>query len=195
MIFINHTEVMGGSVAIVKIDGPLDSFTSPDFEEYIGQLLDKKASFILLDALKLDYVSSEGIGVILLIQKRIAEQNGFFIIFNLPDEVRSLYEVLGFDKVFRMARDQAEAMQIMDRQIELRERGGGSGGRQPEQRGSVEPQADVDSAPTRQGPVFFPFVIECANCKSLIRIKQSGEYLCPECRAEFTVLPDQTAIF
>ncbi len=177
---------MGGNVAIVKIEGPLDSNTSPDFEDYISQLNQRHIHFILFDALKLDYISSEGIGLILFIQKKISENNGFFVIFNLPDEIRALYEVLGFEKIFRIAYDQAEAMQIMDRQIELRKHS-----RHENQFNSMNLQDITENG--SQG--FFPFVIECAHCQALVRIKKSGDYLCPECKTEFTIMQDQTVVF
>ena len=190
MVFINHSEVMGGNVAVVKIDGPLDGYTSPDFEDYIYQLLNKNIRYILFDALKLEYVSSEGIGLVLYLQKKISEENGFFVIFNLSDEIKALYEVLGFDKVFRIAEDQSEAMQVMDRQIELRQKGNDQGYY------DIKVMEEDERGP---GPVseqvFHPFVIECANCRTLVRIKQSGDYLCPACKTEFTILPDQTAVF
>ena len=42
---------------------------------------------------------------------------------------------------------------------------------------------------------FDPFIIECMKCSSLIRIKESGDQLCPYCSAEFTVADDKKAVF
>ena len=120
MVFINHIEVLSGEAAIVEINGPLNGETSPDFETYVNSLLEKRICFILLDAGNLQFVSSEGIGVILFIQKKLSENNGFFIMYNLQDEVQLLYNILGFDKVIKIARSKIDAMETMDKQIELR---------------------------------------------------------------------------
>src|SRR4030042_5735425 len=122
-VIINHAEILDNRCAVVAIAGPLDSFTSPDFEDYVNQLLAKNILFILFDAGKMEYVSSEGIGLLLFLQRKISEANGFFVMFNLSSEIQTLYRLLGFDKVFRIAESRAEALQIMDRQREPRDRG------------------------------------------------------------------------
>ncbi|HOO72844.1 MAG TPA: STAS domain-containing protein [Spirochaetota bacterium] len=207
MIYIKHTEVLDGKVSVVEIEGPLNSRTSPDFEEYINRLLEKKKHFILLNAAKLEYVSSEGIGLILFIQKKISENNGSFIIFNLPREIFSFYSLLGFDKIFRIAESRIEALQIMDRQLELREQG-----IQPEtyestdfaEKKTVDVQVSgevsrsEDTVQKKAGTGtggFTPFVVECTGCGALVRVKQSGDFLCPDCNREFTVSDDRTITF
>lgn len=213
MIFISHSEVMESRVAIVEIEGPLNSETSPDFEDYINKLLKKNFSFILLDAKKLKFLSSEGIGVFLFIQKKISENNGFFIIYNLSKEILSLYKLLGFDKVFRITENRSDAIQTMDRQIELRDKN------KNEDQGverleihdthleetphTIEDENDFDDVLKKLDEHlqedhevdFSPFVVECANCKSLVRIKKSGNYICPSCKSTFSIMSDQSAVF
>ncbi|MCP4137260.1 MAG: STAS domain-containing protein [bacterium] len=205
MVFINHVEALDGEAAIVDIEGPLDSETSPDLEDYINQLLYNNIRFILFDAKKLSYVSSEGIGATLFLQKKIAENNGFIVICNIPPEIMSLYEILGFDKIFRIAGSRIEAMQIMDRQIELRSRSVGDSGQK-------EPGAAVDESYTAvyedqyddkeeednsnitdysgefaESEESGSSIVECIHCKSLIRTTGPGDYLCPFCNKEFVL--------
>lgn len=219
MVFINHLEVLNGEVAIVEVEGPLNGNTSPDFEDYINKLLNKNMPFIIFDAGKLEYVSSEGIGVMLFIQKKISENNGFFVIFNLSDEIISLYKLLGFDKIFRIAGSRTEAMQIMDRQFELRDDYSDKnkdnnkdnnkvtvkkeedpesktiGKKFSDNDQIIEKQHKIDKSINNDVSVFNPFIIECAKCKSLIRIKKIGTYNCPECGIEFSVNNDYSAVF
>jgi anti-anti-sigma factor len=255
-VVINHAEILDNKVAVVEIDGPLDSHTSPDFEEYINQILAKNMQFILFDAGSMTYVSSEGIGLLLFLQRKISEANGFFVIFNLPGEILTLYRLLGFDKVFRIAESRAEALQIMDRQMEMRESGiteepvpeepapapvrkpaeyvpPAPAAEQWEERQPavvevtcatcgvtlrVEPDSDylcpncnaefsmigrgtgargVEPAGTRQDDLsdFGSLIVECARCKSLIRIKKPGAFRCPDCSTKFFVGDDQTIAF
>lgn len=218
MIFINHMEVLSGEAAIVEIEGHLNGKTSPDFEEYINQLLEKEMIYILIDASKLEFVSSEGIGVMLYIQKKITERNGFFILYNLTSEVSSLYDILGFSKVFNIAHSKIEALQIMDRQREMREKGEDKGEDSGNFAVSLEKDEDItisefqgtlsgkETAPDKElktvqkkkeavSATFSPFIVECEKCKTLIRIKKSGSYLCPTCKTELTVNNDQTVDF
>jgi anti-anti-sigma factor len=202
-VVIKHTEIQDKRAAVVEIEGPLDSYTSPDFEDYINQLLDKNILFILFDGGKMEYVSSEGIGLFLFLQKKISELNGFFVMFNVSEEAMTLYRLLGFDKVFRIAESRADALQIMDRQMELREKGIADRP-QPGTAETAMPVIDFAAstvetpapAPlkTKEKPVKVPepyldsSVVECNNCKSLIRVYHDGSYLCPFCNVEITVM-------
>jgi anti-anti-sigma factor len=247
-VVITHSEILDSRAAVVEIDGPLDSRTSPDFEDYINRIIEKSIHFILFDAGGMSHVSSEGIGLLLILQKKVSEANGFFVIFNLTDEVATLYRLLGFDKVFRIAGSRSEALQILDRQRELREGGaspeeGEPAGPEPVEeltpapaaaevprpagpRGNIiecaschtlmrvssagdylcpacgtvfsVPRDDrtPDAAPPRaDGTPFSPLIVECAGCRSLIRIRSGGAYRCPDCGAHFTVGGDQTVSF
>ncbi|OHD66055.1 MAG: hypothetical protein A2176_09860 [Spirochaetes bacterium RBG_13_51_14] len=193
-MIINHAEILDNRVAVVAIDGPLDSFTSPDFEDYVNQLLAKNILFILFDAGKMEYVSSEGIGLLLFLQRKISEANGFFVMFNLSSEIQTLYRLLGFDKVFRIAESRAEALQIMDRQRELRDRGvSGQVEPQPVEKPAAAPErAYAAPAPERPRSEEQPEpgfkIVECAQCGSPMRVAAGGDYLCPSCGAEFTLL-------
>jgi len=40
-----------------------------------------------------------------------------------------------------------------------------------------------------------PIIVECAECKSLLRVSYPGTFLCPDCNSEFTVEEDRTIIF
>ncbi len=210
MIFINHIEVLDGIAAVVEIEGPLDSETSPDFEDYINQLLRKELSYIMLDAGKLEYVSSEGIGVILFIQKKLVENRGFLVLYNIPDDIMSLYKILGFDKIFTIASSRIDAMQIMDRQIELRkepEKTEPDISENMEDEKSFDKFAEETTKDNEESRItgeidetaltdqFQPLIVECVKCKTLIRVKKKGDYMCPECNTEFSVDEDQTVNF
>ena len=188
-MIISHSEILDSRVAVVEIDGPLESRTSQDFEDYINRLLAKSILFILFDAKKMEYVSSEGIGLLLLLQKKISAANGFFVLFNPVPEITTLFGLLGFDKVFRMAESRAEALQIMDRQIELRERGEAVGPEaaapEPEPAAPAEIAEPSPEIAAAAGPRAM--IVECSGCRARIRVYSDGDYLCPHCKTGFSV--------
>ncbi len=118
MLFINHREVSDGAVSVIEIKGPLNTATSRDFEEYIDKLLEKGSHHLVFDAANLEHVSSEGIGVMLYIQKKLSSRNGSFVISGLSGEILALYKLLGFDKVLSLATDLDEAMRVLEQQKE-----------------------------------------------------------------------------
>ncbi|MCL1865726.1 MAG: STAS domain-containing protein [Spirochaetes bacterium] len=211
MFFINHIDFGKDSTSIIEIDGELNSESSPDFDEYIDKLLENNVIYMLIDMKNLNYISSEGIGAVLMIQKKVSEKNGFAIFFNLNFEVFSLFRLLGFDKVLTIASNRAEALQILDKRIELFPDKGElydyddftlSEQKDKEDEfasfniDNVEP-LELKSIINEYDEInsFENFVIECIRCNSLIRINEFGNHLCPFCDAEFTVTDEKKAVF
>lgn len=186
---IHHAELDDGQTAVVEIDGPLDSLTSPDFENYINKLLGKNIPFILFDAKNMGYVSSEGIGLLLFLQKKISDTAGFFVFFNLSGEIMTLFSLLGFDRKFLVADSRQNAELMLKRQIEMRKSG------VPEKTGArtdSEAFAEARASEPRFAPAEQDYgpdgtVVACDNCTSQVRVYKDGEHRCPHCNTEFTV--------
>lgn len=216
MFFITHTEISEGSAVIIGIEGPLNSESSPDFDDYTSKLIDNNIIHILMDMDKLSFISSEGIGAVLLMYKIIHEKNGLIVFYNLNYETASLFKLLGFDKIFTMAEDRADALQILDRYMELhpashdREMVIQETDGQDQTPAISEEISDfieedngfdhiIDASPVETDFVpeekVTPFVIECLKCKSLIRVKERGDQMCPYCDTEFTVTGENKAEF
>jgi len=180
MIDIKHSLILNSTGAVVELDGYLDSKTSPIFEEYINKLLDENIKHIIIDGGKLQYVSSAGIGVNLFLLKKISNYGGIFILANLSSEITSLYAILGFNKMFTIATSKIAAMELLDSKI------------QNTPIPLKEEEVETTSLPEKQTQEkeikkIDPFVVECKNCQSLIRIKNSGLFKCPFCNIEFSV--------
>lgn len=219
MIFIEHNETGDGMITVVSLGGYLDGQTSPDLERYVDQLLGRNRKYIIFDAEKLEYISSAGIGLILYLHKRIAGTMGVFVLCNIRNEIATLYKILGFDKVLTIAatREDAEAVVLKHLQLgthpaPLASEGSGDeiavrmiddedeysdSGVSTEPVSSQGDKAHLHQAesPDVLNDFDAPVVVECAECKSLIRVRRSGDYICPDCNTEFHVEEDQTVIF
>ena len=205
MFFINHIDFGKDSTSIIEMDGELTSESSPDFDEYIGKLLDNNVIYMLIDMKNVGYISSEGIGALLMVQKKISKKSGLVIFFNLNNEISSLFRLLGFDKVLTIASDRADALQILDKHIELfYSKDLNNDFDFIEQKDKEDKPAQLNVKLEKPKPVvkeeteinlFKNFVIECIKCNSLIRINEFGDHLCPFCSAEFTVTDEKKAVF
>lgn len=208
MFFINHTDIGEGSAVIIETDGPLNSDSAPDFDDYISKLIDNNVIYLLIDLKNLSYISSEGIGAILMIHKSINGKNGLAVFFNINSEIASLFKLLGFDTLLTIAENRADALHVLDKHMELFPGGASSQiTDKPYSREEFHPEEESvfsefeDSEPElfsdieETGNTFDPFIIECIKCRSLIRINESGDQLCPYCSAEFTVAGDKKAVF
>uniref|UniRef100_UPI00402A5CDD STAS domain-containing protein n=1 Tax=Eubacterium sp. TaxID=142586 RepID=UPI00402A5CDD len=87
----------------VSVEGRLDTATSPEFQNELNSVTGGSLNSIhtfVLDLEKLDYISSAGLRVILKIYKEMTANGGKFIIKNVRDEVKSVFEVTGFNQIF-----------------------------------------------------------------------------------------------
>src|ERR1700741_3303550 len=95
-----------GDVLVVKVSGRLDSSTAQAAEETFAQLLGKHAPFLTLDMSKLDYISSAGLRVLLVVAKKLQQAKGKMVLFGLVPNVREVFSISGFDKIFTIEADQ-----------------------------------------------------------------------------------------
>lgn len=87
-----------GTPFIFALEGRLDTNTSPQLEEYAGDLYGKGFSDIVVDMSKCDFVSSAGLRVIVAMQKRAAT-GGSLVFRGVVPEVMEVFEMTGFDKI------------------------------------------------------------------------------------------------
>ena len=81
----------------VTVEGKIDSVTAPEFEEFIKENIDGVTE-LTLDLSSLDYISSAGLRVLLLTQKRMNAQ-GTMKVTNVNETVSEIFEVTGFSDI------------------------------------------------------------------------------------------------
>lgn len=84
--------------AIVRIVGRLDTVTSPELDQAVKPLIELGAT-VVFDCEQMDYVSSSGLRVVLSTHKQLAAVGGRFIVCNLNNEVRSVFDLTGFSRL------------------------------------------------------------------------------------------------
>lgn len=87
-----------GNVTIIEITGKLDSNTSPAAQQTVMPLLD--AGPVVVDAGRLEYVSSAGMRMLLLAAKRLAVKNRKAILSGVSAEIQDIMKMTGFDHMF-----------------------------------------------------------------------------------------------
>ena len=110
-MFITHREE--NDYIIVEPEGYLDSKTSSDFVDYIDKLSSNGFSKIIISMEEISYISSEGIGATLIIQKKIQKLSGKVIFCNLNEEILKLFKILGFIEIFTIADSLSDAKGII----------------------------------------------------------------------------------
>lgn len=85
--------VLNGSTITIKLNGRIDSANAPEVQKEIFDLLEKdNAESVILDAKKLEYISSAGLRIILQLKKTKPDSR----IINVSSEVYGIFDMTGF---------------------------------------------------------------------------------------------------
>ena len=90
-----------GSVTVISVSGRLDNATAPTLGEHLSKALDTPRG-LLLELSRLEYISSAGFRVLLVAAKRARQSGAQVVLAGLSGQVRQLFEVGGFLKLFRV---------------------------------------------------------------------------------------------
>ncbi len=83
-----------GTKLTLALEGRLDTMTAPQLEQELEQCLDGVESLVF-DFSQLEYLSSAGLRVLLMAQKKMNKQ-GTMIVRNVNDSVMEVFELTGF---------------------------------------------------------------------------------------------------
>lgn len=96
---------------IVNIVGRLDTVTSPRLEQAVKPLIDLGAT-VVFNCEQMEYVSSSGLRVVLSTHKQLAAVGGRFIVRNLNNEVRSVFDLTGFSRLLTIEYGVSEGVEM-----------------------------------------------------------------------------------
>ena len=91
-----------GTKLTISLDGRLDTDTAPSLERKLKEDL-KGVTELIIDADKLEYISSDGLRTLLNAQK-IMDKQGTLVIINVSNEVYKAFESTGFSNILNVKR-------------------------------------------------------------------------------------------
>jgi anti-sigma B factor antagonist len=84
-------------IVIFKLNGNLNSNTSPELEDKIFEAIKNESKNMILDFEDLDYISSAGLRVIMKAAKNLKKSEGMIVLCSMQDYVKEVFEIAGFD--------------------------------------------------------------------------------------------------
>ena len=91
-----------GEIFVVELEGRMDTNTSPEFQKEMETYYSREGFKMILDFDKLDFVSSAGLRVLLLIQKKSKALNGSLVIKNVKPEIQEVFDMTGFSDILNI---------------------------------------------------------------------------------------------
>jgi anti-anti-sigma factor len=111
MLQYKVTEI--GNSCCMSLQGRIDGTTSNDVERQLKELLLHGMRNLIVDFEQVNYISSAGLRVFLLVQKQLKQAGGEIMLAALPTAVQDVFRVSGFTQVFRIAETQEAAVRML----------------------------------------------------------------------------------
>ncbi len=92
------TKKYDGKRLLLLIEGRIDTITSQELEKEINEEL-RDFESLTLDFNDLKYISSAGLRVLIITQKKLNDENIPFEIINVNGTVGEIIQMSGFDKI------------------------------------------------------------------------------------------------
>jgi anti-sigma B factor antagonist len=109
---ISRIEDPSGAV-ILSLDGSLGVEVVKRWESALQDVRKGEVSKLILDLSKLDYISSAGVGTFVACIAELRGKGGDLIFVNPSEEIREVFDLLGFTKLFRIVKDRKKAIDVL----------------------------------------------------------------------------------
>lgn len=106
----------------IRVDGVLDTLTSPELEKVMNSLIAQKRYKIIIDLAGVDYISSAGWGIFISHLKEIRENRGDLKLTRMLPQVSEIFELLEFDSILKTYQtlENARFDFIQDQEVKLK---------------------------------------------------------------------------
>ncbi|MBF2035479.1 MAG: STAS domain-containing protein [Leptolyngbyaceae cyanobacterium T60_A2020_046] len=99
---------MQPSVKIIEPSGILDGTQADIFRKDVDEALASGADVLLIDLKDITFVDSSGLGMLVVVLKKVRASKKQMYVCSINDQVRMLFELTSMDRVFEVLQDRAE---------------------------------------------------------------------------------------
>ena len=98
---------------VVSLSGRIDSTAAVEFEEKLIEVIDGGVNTMVVDFLRIQFISSAGLRVLLLAAKKVKPYGGKLLLCNMSKEVREVFDISGFSSIFDIHGSVSDAVQAI----------------------------------------------------------------------------------
>ena len=99
-------------ITIVAVTGDIDSKTAPEFERN-ARLATEKNQKIAIDLTSVEFMSSAGLRVLLMVYRNIKAHNGKAVLVGVSEDIQDVMSTTGFINFFTITEKLDEAIVIL----------------------------------------------------------------------------------
>ena len=87
---------------MVVLSGRLDTTNADKFQQDIAPLMQGDAPDIEIDCTDMEYTSSQGLRMFLMLQKSVTARKGNLVMRNMKPNVKEVFDITGFSNISRI---------------------------------------------------------------------------------------------
>jgi anti-sigma B factor antagonist len=106
------TESIVDNIAILNVEGSIDSKTAKEFENAALSAINSKVQ-VIIDLTKVEFLSSAGLRVLLMIYRQIKAQSGKVVLVGVSEEIQEVMSNTGFINFFSIAETLQVGIQLL----------------------------------------------------------------------------------
>ena len=99
---MNVTIKEEGAKALVKLEGRLDTTNADQFMKDIKPLMDGNHEEIDVDCSDMEYTSSQGLRMFLMLQKNVSARSAKLVLRNMKPHVKEVFDITGFSHIINI---------------------------------------------------------------------------------------------
>ena len=88
-----------GAKALVKLEGRLDTTNADVFMKDITPLMNGTHEEIDVDCTDMEYTSSQGLRMFLMLQKNVSSRGAKLVLRNMKPHVKEVFDITGFSHI------------------------------------------------------------------------------------------------
>ena len=91
-----------GAKALVKLEGRLDTTNADQFMKDIMPLMEGSQEEIDIDCSDMEYTSSQGLRMFLMLQKNVTARGAKLVLRNMKPHVKEVFDITGFSHIINI---------------------------------------------------------------------------------------------
>lgn len=91
-----------GNVFDVVLSGRLDTTNADQFQKDIASLMEGENPDITIDCSGMDYTSSQGLRMFLMLQKSVNARGGKLVMKDMKPQVKEVFDITGFSNIIKI---------------------------------------------------------------------------------------------
>ena len=100
-------------IVVVYLKNRLDATNAPRLQNEIVPMINENENKFILNMQELEYISSGGLRLIVLMIKKIKQYEGNLILTNLHPFVENIIDMTGFTQLLTIANNEEEAFDLL----------------------------------------------------------------------------------